>query len=81
MNTLFRIINNQLEIHDSLDSYRSWGNIEEEIYEDEGGKYQIFKVFYEHPCNCHPETCCHEDGKVLREREEKIYLDKTNQNG
>jgi hypothetical protein len=74
MNTLSRILDNQFELHDSLDSYHSWSSIEEEIYEDKKGKYRIHKILSEYPCNCHPETCCHENGKVLREREEKIYL-------
>ena len=74
MNTIFRILNNQLELNDCLDSYGYWSNTEEEVLEDEKGKYQIRKITYEHPCSCHPETCCHFDGKTIREREEKVYL-------
>lgn len=41
MNSVFRILDNQLHLHDSIDSL------------EEGWAY----------CNCHPETCCHTDGK------------------
>jgi len=74
MNTLKRILENQLELNDSLDSYDYWISLDKEILEDEKGKYQIKKITYEAPCSCHPETCCHFDGKVLKFDEEKIYL-------
>ena len=74
MNILFRILENQLELNDSLDSYEEWSSLGKEILEDENGKYQIKSTTYEHPCSCHPETCCHFDGTVLRFREEKVYI-------
>lgn len=74
MNQLNRILNNQFELHDSLDSYGCWSSVSKEILEDDKGKYQVKKITEEIPCSCHPETCCHFDGKVLRSNKVKVYL-------
>lgn len=74
MNTIFRILNNQLELNDCLDSYDYHSFTKPEILEDEKGKYQIKQIDEERPCSCHPETCCHFDGKVWRTTTEKVYL-------
>lgn len=74
MNSILRILNNQFELNDSIDSYGYWSHTKKEILEDEKGKYQIKKITKEIPCSCHPETCCHFDGKVTRTSEEKVYL-------
>lgn len=59
-----------------LESYGSWVVPSKEIFEDEKGKYKWVTKYKEVPCNCHPETCCHEldDGKVLTTTKEKEYL-------
>lgn len=74
MNTIFRILNSQLELNDCLDSYGYWSNTNKEVLEDEKGKYQVKNITEEIPCSCHPETCSHFDGKVTRSSTEKVYL-------
>jgi len=74
MNTLFRILNNQLELNDAIDSYGYWSSLSKEILEDEKGKYQIKNITEERPCSCHPETCCHFDEKITVSKKEKVYL-------
>ena len=59
---------------DSLSSYGYSSTTEEKVYEDEKGKYQIKHVTKEVPCSCHPETCCHFDGKVTHSYDEKVYV-------
>ena len=53
MNSVFRILDNQLHLHESMDSLQ------------EGWAY----------CNCHPETCCHEDGVYYKGKEEPFKLE------
>jgi hypothetical protein len=43
--------------------------------EDEKGKFTKYRLNYEVPCSCHPETCCHFDQTVWRSREFKQYED------
>lgn len=74
MNVIFRILENQLELNDCLDSYGYWSNINKEIFEDEKGKYQVKYITEEKPCSCHPETCCHFDGSITVTSQEKVYL-------
>lgn len=74
MNTIFRILNNQLELNDFIDNYDYYSSIKPEILKDEKGKYQIKQIDEKRPCSCHPETCCHFDGKVWRTSTEKVYL-------
>lgn len=78
MNTIFRIIENQLELNDRIHDYDSYSFTGSEILEDEKGKYKIKTIDEEKPCSCHPETCCHFDGKIWRSREEKVYLKNKN---
>ena len=40
--------------------------------ENERGKYVKFRFEAERPCNCHPETCFHQNGKT---RINQIYLE------
>lgn len=40
---------------------------------DEKGEYEIVNVVGEEYCNCHPETCCHFDGKRSVNYEKKVY--------
>jgi hypothetical protein len=56
---------------DSYDSYTT--KLEEGV--DEKGKFTKYRHNYEHPCSCHPETCCHFDEKVWRSEEYKVYED------
>ena len=76
MNTIFRILEKQLELNDSIDSYGYWSNINQEIFEDEKGKYQVKYITKEKLCSCHPETCCHFDGVIVVNSQEKVYLKK-----
>jgi hypothetical protein len=56
---------------DSYDSYTA--KLGEGV--DEKGKFTKYTHNYEHPCSCHPETCCHFDEKVWRSKEYKAYED------
>lgn len=75
MNIINRILNNQLELNDAEDDYGYYDVvILEKIYEDEKGKYKLKEVTYEDYCSCHPETCSHFGGKILKTKQEKIYI-------
>ena len=53
----------------------SYKNLIIKIFEgrdDINGKYIKYKRLTERPCYCHPETCPHQDGKILVT---EIYLD------
>lgn len=76
MNIIFRILQNQLELNDCIDSYGYWSNINKEIFEDEKGKYQVKYIRKEKPCNCHPGTCCHFEGVIVVNSQKKVYLKK-----
>lgn len=71
---IFKILDSQYLLRDSLNSYDYSFWVGDKVHEDEEGKYKIKYVSKEVPCNCHPETCCHFDGKVTRKYEEKVYL-------
>jgi len=74
MESVFRIIRNQFELNDSLDSYEYHSYIGKTTYTDKYGTYKIKKIIQEKPCSCHPETCSHFDGKISVSSSEKIYL-------
>lgn len=71
---LQRLLNNELELHDCVGSYGFSSMMEDAIKEDEKGKYRTKHIFQEAPCGCHPETCCHFDGRITRHSTQKIYL-------
>lgn len=49
--------------------------IEDNIYEDEKGKYRLRKIYRQQYCNCHPETCPHFNRmRDVFFKEERIYL-------
>jgi hypothetical protein len=74
LNTISRILNNQFELNDRIDSGYYSSYLGKDILEDEKGKYQIKYISREVSCNCHPETCCHFDGTVITEEQQRIYL-------
>lgn len=63
------------KFYDSSHSYSYRSRINENIKEDEKGKYKENRIMREVPCSCHPETCNHFDGKKLIWYTEKIYID------
>ena len=76
---LKRILNNQLFLFDYIDAEFSWGEspstyLEKEILEDDKGKYQWEVYEWYGSCDCHPETCCHFDGRKWKETRTKKYL-------
>lgn len=42
---------------------------------DEIGGYILYTMDIQKHCGCHPETCCHEGGKIWLEEEWKEYSD------
>jgi len=76
MNSVFRILENQFELNDAIDSCYYKSSTSRKIYEDENGKYKIKNITKEVYCGCHPETCCHFGGKRTVFETEKIYLKK-----
>lgn len=55
----------------SIDSYHSFRKqIDEGV--DDDGKFKLYEIHIETPCNCHPETCCC-GGKSWKIRKFKIY--------
>lgn len=76
INLINKIINNQLELNDKIDSYGYHSYMGSEVFEDENGKYRIKTIEEERPCKCHPETCTHFEQRFWRIEEEKIYLKK-----
>ena len=40
---------------------------------DENGEFEMFRVYGEEHCRCHPETCCHFDGLRDVDYVEKVY--------
>lgn len=58
---------------DCLDSYGYTTKIGNETLEDDKGKFKLKEVLKEVPCNCHPETCNHLEGKKTLSYTEKIY--------
>jgi hypothetical protein len=75
LSNLFRILDNQLEKFDSLQSYGYSSNVGDEIFEDENGRYKKEHIRRQVPCGCHPETCSHFTEKVWESEVRKIYLD------
>ena len=64
---------------DCVDSYGYWSKTGEEIFTDEKGKkYREETIVKEVPCSCHPETCCHLDGKKTITYKERIYIKSKN---
>lgn len=59
----------------SIDSYYKGKPREIERGCDDRGNYVIYKQGHEEPCSCHPETCCHSDGKIWVIEKYKIYDD------
>ena len=57
---------------DCLDSYEST-LIEIGKGKDEKGEYRLMKWIREIPCSCHPETCCHFEGKIITSSNYKQY--------
>jgi len=74
MNTILRILNGQFELNDSMRGYEYNESINPNKLKDEIGVYQTKTIVKEVPCNCHPETCSHFDGKTSRTTTEKVYL-------
>ena len=62
------------KFYDALSSYGYWSRTDDKVLKDEKGEYQIKMITKEIPCDCHPETCCHFDGKKTISYEEKIYI-------
>ena len=59
---------------DCMDSYECT-LIEINKGQDEKGEYKLMKLIREIPCSCHPETCCHFDGKIKTSSKYKQYND------
>jgi hypothetical protein len=59
---------------DCADGYSSRVIKLDKFGEDENGKYELIEVQYEEPCGCHPETCCHGNGRRWASREYKKYF-------
>lgn len=62
------------KFYDCLGSYGYWSKMSEVIKKDEKGNYKEKLVVKEVPCGCHPETCCHPDGKWTKVFIEKHYI-------
>lgn len=59
---------------DCLGSYGSWSHTSKNVLIDEDGKkYTVKTTIKEVPCGCHPETCCHFDGKCEKTIIERVY--------
>lgn len=70
MNSLKRILENQFELNDSLDSYDDVSYIRPEIKKDNKGKYQE-KVSY----SSYKGTSEYPDNGIAGYREEKVYIE------
>lgn len=49
---------------DSMDSYGSGRNSNGKVFSKDGKLYIKVNYWHEEPCKCHPETCCHFNGRV-----------------